>query len=503
MGDENTVLDESATRHLVRRTGFGATTNEVLALAGSTRGAAADALLGFTPKGFKPAGPDIERARSKWIKYMVKALAPLQEKLVLFWHDHFATGYSKVQDVRRMALQNKTIRLNCKGDMRVLVKAMNKDAAMIEWLDTVRNHKQVPNENYARELQELFTLGVNDLRGNPNYVQADVAQIARAFTGWVYDGDTSVAAFDPNDHDTNAQYFGSRGAKVLYGRPAAYTPNGKLGGFAAPQAFDAPEGETEIDQVTEIIFRHTDTNGASTVARRTTKRLLEFFASGSWATPSNAQIQIIDDLIGTANFDVDWNIQTLLRAIFTHDVFYETAPAPFALPTPPKSVKWPIDFVVGTLRMTGIKGKGSDLVIEGGDYVPLRDHLEGMGQVLLDPPSVFGWDWEKAWISSATLLARYRFARDAMMARKRFKPEKFMDVTLTQAPDIVDAVLEVLGLGDYGSGSQVTTAERNVLINYLGGPSATLDLLNDYDARNEKLCGLFALVIQSPVFQTH
>jgi len=378
------------------------------------------------------------------------------------------------------------------------VRAMNKDAAMIEWLDTQRNHKAIPNENYARELQELFTLGVNDLRGNPTYVQADVAQVARAFTGWSFDYGNSLVSFDPYDHDTNGEFLASRGPKVLYGHPAAYAPNGKLGGFTAPQPFDAPEGDTEIDQVTDVIFAHTDSDGANTVARRTTKRLLEFFADGTWANPSNAQIQIIDDLIATSGFDVDFDLQALLRAIFTHDAFFETQPAPFALPTPPKSVKWPVDFVVGTLRVTGIKGKGSDLVIEGGDYVPLRDHLEGMGQVLLDPPSVFGWDWETAWISSATLLARYRFARDVMMARRRFKPEKLMDVTLTQAPDIVDAVLEVLGVGD-----QVTSAERDVLIAYLGGPSATLDLVNDYDARSEKLCGLFALVIQSPVYQTH
>ena len=102
------------------------------------------------------------------------------------------------------------------------------------------------------------------------------------------------------------------------------------------------------------------------------------------ATPTNAQIQIIDDLIGLSGFDVDFGIQALLRAIFVHDAFYDTQAAPFTLPTPPKSVKWPVDFVVGTLRMLGIKGKGGDLVIEGGDYSPVRDHLENMGQMLLD-----------------------------------------------------------------------------------------------------------------------
>jgi uncharacterized protein (DUF1800 family) len=498
MGDENTVLDEAAARHVLRRSGFGARAKEIAALAGLTRGAAADVLLSFTPKGFKPAGPDIERAQTKWVKYMVKTRVPLQEKLVLFWHDHFATGFSKVQDVKRMALQNRTIRLHCKGDMRALVKAMNVDAAMLDWLDTRRNHKDVPNENYARELQELFTLGVTDLRGRPNYTQDDVEQIARAFTGWTFDYDDGEVYFDAGDHDTNAEFGSRRGPKVLYGQPVGYGAGGRLGGFPAPQPFDDPEGPTEIDQVTDVIFRHTDSDGANTVARRTTKRLLEYFCHGGWASPGSGQIAVVDELIATSGFDVTFDVQALLRAIFTHDVFFETAPPPFAVPTPPKSVKWPVDFVVSTLRLTGIKPKGSDLVVEGGDYVPVRDHLAAMGQQLLDPPSVFGWEWEHSWISSATLLARYRFARDLMMSRGRFKPFKLMDVTLTAAPEIVDAVLAALDVAD-----QTSAAERDVLIAYLGGPSAMLDLVNDVDALNEKLCGLFALVIESPLYQTH
>ena len=491
MGDENTILDEAAARHLVRRTGFGVRAKELDDFVGLSRGAAADLLLGFRPKGFKPSGSTIETARGKWIKTMVKSKIPLQEKLVLFWHDHFATGFAKVLDVKRMALQNKTIRLNCKGDMRVLVKAINKDPAMMDWLDTVRNRKLVPNENYSRELQELFTLGVYDLNGAPNYAQADIVQIARAFTGWRFDFDNNVLEFRESQHDF-ASEFPSRGPKRIYGT---------TGGFPMAQSFAQPEGETEIDQVTDIIFRHRDTDGRNTVARRTTKRLLEYFCHGGWATIDATKKAIIDDLIATSGFDVDFNVQTLLRAMFTHDAFYETAaPAPFGATTR-KSIKWPVDFVVSTLRMTGVKPKGRNQVIEGGSFSSLDTHLANMGQVLLDPPSVFGWDWEEAWVSSATLLARYNFARDVIMARSgggRFKPEKLLDVTLTAAPAIVDAVLDVLGVAD-----QFTASERNVLINYLGGPGATLDVLNDLELRQRKLGGLFALVLQSPVYQAH
>jgi len=414
---------------------------------------------------------------------------------VLFWHDHFATGYAKVLDIKRMALQNKTLRLLCKGDMRALVKAVNKDPAMMDWLDTVRNSKFVPNENYAREVQELFTLGVNDLNGEPNYTQADIVQIARAFSGWRFDSDNNQPFFREDRHDFMAA-FPSRGPKVLYG---------STGGFAGAQSFANPEGETEIDQVTDIIFQHRDSDGQNTVARRTTKRLLEYFCHGGWATIDASKKTTIDQLIATSNFDVDFNVQTLLRAIFTHDAFYATAAeAPFAASLP-RSVKWPVDFVVSTLRMTGVKGKGRDLVIEGGSFSSLDSHLESMGQILLDPPSVFGWDWEQAWVSSATLLARYNFARDIIMAREgggRFRPEKLVPLSIDGQPptaeDLVNAVIVALGLE-----GELTDAERDVLLDYLGGPGTQLDVLNDLELRERKLGGLFALVMQSPVYQTH
>ena len=487
MGDETTVLDEAAARHLLRRTGFGALPKDLTAFTGLRRGDAADTLLGFQPKGFQPSGSDFDTGHNKWVKYMITTRSPLQEKLTLFWHDHFATGFSKVQDIKLMGLQNKTIRLNCKGDMRVLVKAMNRDPAMIEWLDTVRNHKDVPNENYGRELQELFTLGVDDLQGNPNYTQTDVTQIARAFTGWSYD--RTRATFDPDDHDTIAE-FPERGGgtKELYA---------STGHFASPPSFGQPEGQSEIDQVIDIIFQHRDTDTKNTVARRTTRRLLEYFCHGGWSAPDATMIGIIDDeLIAPSQFDQTFVIQDLLRAVFVHDVFYQTDPRVAQVP----SIKWPVDFLVSTLRLVGMKLKGRDQLLKGGSYLRALDHLTNMGQVLLDPPSVFGWDWENSWISSATLLGRYTFSRDLASSRDgggKFKPEKLVDLSLTDPGDIVDAVTGVLGMTD-----SIDPGDRDVLIDYLGGPGATLDL-DDFQTRDEKLRGLFALVLESPAYQAH
>jgi hypothetical protein len=155
--------------------------------------------------------------------------------------------------------------------------------------------------------------------------------------------------------------------------------------------------------------------------------------------------------------------------------------------------------VVTTLRTLKVKLKGKDMVVAGGDFLSIYDHLQSMGQTLFDPPSVFGWDWENSWISSATLLARYGFVRDLTMARDgggtSFRPEKLVDPTLTDAHAIVDAVLAVCavdGLFD--------TTERNALAAYLTDGAGPIDLLDD-DYRNQKLNGLFALVLTSPAYQ--
>ena len=427
-------------------------------------------LLDFTPKAFTPSGPDFATAVEKWIKYMWKARSRLQEKLVLFWHDHFATGFAKVQNVRLMATQNRTIRLNCKGDMRTLVKAMNTDAAMMVLLDTVQNHKDVPNENYGRELQELFTLGVDDLAGNPNYTQTDVEQIARAFTGWTVDPGNGKVSFDdrrPRHDRAVSRSWRRHEAGLRFHRRVRQPPR-----------FDQPEGASEIDQVIDVIFRHRDTDLQNTVARRTTRRLLEYFCHGGWATPDAGMIQTMDaEIIAPSGFDRTFVIADVLRAIFVHDVFYATmAAAPFSAATV-KSVKWPIDYALGTLRLLGVKLKGKHLLVQGGSFTPITDHLSNMGQTLLDPPSVFGWDWETSWISSATLLARYTFARDVTGSRTgggHFRPEQLVDLDLTAAGRRASTPSPASSASPTSSKPE----QRQVLIDYLtdGGVNPTINL---------------------------
>jgi uncharacterized protein (DUF1800 family) len=509
MGDQSTPLTAADARQLIRRTGFGIPAKESTkytpgALTGLTRGQAADLFLSFRPKGFVPkVGESLFDAHNKWVRFMLKTKrsAALQEKLVLFFHDHFATSFTTVANqlgggeaVTMLAEQNRLLRRNL-GNFKTLVKLVNTNPAMMNFLDTVLNEKEQPNENYARELCELFTLGVTDLNGYANYLQADVVQIARAFTGWQHQLHEGTANLRAAAHDTTAE-FPLRGAKSLSEVPHPDLPAHNVGGFASPQSFTTGgEAENEIDEVTEILFRHTDTDGRNTIARHLTFKLLEFFCYRGPATT------VVDEIIAVSGFAGSWELVPLLRAIFVHDVFYETAaPAPFGALTR-KSARWPIDYVLGTLRALAMRPKGRDLQLQGGDFSYLYDLLADMGQLVLDPPSVFGWDWEEAWLSSAGLLARYRFVRDLVSSHsgKAFKPQKLIDTDLTDPGAIVDAVTDQLGLTD-----QLTPGQRQTLVDYLtdGGAHPTLDL-DDADVRGRKLHGLYGLVLESAAAMLH
>lgn len=496
MGDENTALSEADARHLLRRTGFGAKQKEVdkLLKKYTTRGAAADKLLAFKPAKFRPGGKDIRDRRVKWFKYMLKGKRGLQEKMVLFLHDHFATNNDTVGDDLQMANQNRLLRKSCLGNFKQLMKDINLDPAMMDFLDTIRSRKEQPNENYPRELCELFALGVTDFAGNDNYEQEDIVQIARAFSGWRFD-DKDVPYLQENRHDFMDDWP-ERGPKVIFKTVGGFGPGGRsftTGG----------EGANEIDEVIDIIFDHTDTDGKNTVARRLARRLLAYFAHGDYATPTPATAAAVDAVIAESGFDTNWELKGLLRAILVHDVFWETStPAPNG-PTTARSVKWPIDYAVTSMRLLGMKLKGKDARLDGGTRRRIVDHLEDMGQELFDPPSVFGWDWENSWITSRTVLSRAIFARDLTVARGKaataFRPKKLMDLDLTDPAEIVDAVTGVLGVTD-----RISPTERAILIDYLTDEGATASLdLQDEDVVERKLAGLFAVVMQSPAYQLH
>ncbi len=489
MGDQNTILDAASARQLLRRSLLGAKPDAMarfnITPGVTTRGQAADAILAVKPRRFRPNARGYDIAIARWVKWLIRTKAEFQSRVVFFFHDHFSTAISTVGDLKMMSAQIKTLYKLSYGNFKDLVKAINLDPAMMEFLDTVRNDKELPNENYARELQELFTLGVEDLLGVPNYTQADIVQIARAFTGWRHNGRKPY--FEPLAHDYMADYP-ARGPKRIFQNAHGFGATGA--DFAANG-----EGEAEVDTVTDILFQHKDSEGRNTIARRLAYRLLEYF------THASPTLTAVDEVLADSGFETTFELLPLYRAILVHDSFYDTAaPAPFG-PTDIKSVKWPVDYVVSTCRLLGMKLRSRYGYIDGGAFSPIFDQMFSMGQSLMDPPSVFGWDWEENWISTTTLLARYAFARDIVAARygsKRFRPEKLIDFTLTDPVAIVDAVLDVLDVAHhFAPGSAAHTA----LVDYLTDGGALTPDLQDDNYRNTKLHGLFLLVMQSPQYQ--
>jgi uncharacterized protein (DUF1800 family) len=269
---------------------------------------------------------------------LVSGGALLREKLALFWHGHFATSAAKVSDVRLLLDQIGLCQEFGLGGFRDLVLSVARDPAMILWLDGNRNRRGQPNENFARELMELFTLGIG------HYDEQDIREAARAFTGWhVKRGRFwfNERAHDPGDK----QLFGSGG----------------------------------VGDSVDVVDRPSS-------SRFLAAKLVRFFVH---PRPGERMIEAL----GRRFQDCGGNVDRFLRELLSSRVFYSAA-ARRAI------VASPVDFVVGTLRTLGTGASAS------------ARHIADMGQNLLKPPTVKGWDGDRAWVNSGSLLARLRFSME-------------------------------------------------------------------------------------------
>lgn len=397
----------------------------------------------------KPATPD--RLQTTWMRRMLKTKSPLLEKLVLFWHNHFATGISKVVDPKLMFDQNAMFRKHAAGKFLDLVLAVAKDPAMVLWLDNVSNVKGSPNLNFARELMEIYTVGVYDSNGNPNYTENDVKEGARCFTGWslIHNAFT----FKPEFHD-----FGWK-------------------------SFRGVSGHLTGEAVCQILVADTVT------ARRLAWKLFSYFARPV-ALGDPLLIPLVQKYQQSGG-----SIRAMLQLLFTMDEFY----APASKYT---RVKGPMEFLVGTLRMLG--GKFSK---KNKDSLKIAWLLHQLGQVLYEPPSVFGWDEGKAWLTTNTLMSRLRIANTIATARPEAKPYvswKLEDLLgdpnewiLLDAQAVVERVLAQLQVGN------VSPQTYQALVDYLsdvphGNP---VPFVLDEVSADVKVRGLVALILGSPEYQ--
>jgi uncharacterized protein (DUF1800 family) len=381
----------------------------------------------------------------------------LQEKMVLFWHNHIPTSISVISRLDALAEQLAKYRMYGLGSFRELVYQVTRDRAMLDFLDGRRSKVGEVNENYARELMELFTLGPVDDDGVPNYTQDDVVEMARALTGFTWDW---------KDKKQTVYLSSSRfddGQKLLFaGRSNAMA--GMLGVEHADGAPFAP-----ATNVLDALFSHRDSQGRPTLARFLVRKLWAWFA-----TP-DAEDTLVDEL-SDVFVASDYDIGALLQALLTHDAFYgEEARS--------STTKMPVEFVVQASLALGAKPKLKEM------WRSLRE----MGMELLDPPGVEGWQHGAAWVATSRYLARLQLAQSLASGRSgkdlfRFKPKLPKEASVS---GLVDDALGRLAL-------EVSEATRQQLIAHLGEGE-----LGSEEWYEMKYRGLFALLLSLPEFQVH
>lgn len=400
-------LTADEARHLLGRSGFAPTPMEVDALTGmSADRAVADMLVAarraspaHPPPAFVSEPPPIpanllktreEQAavreqqfreglevKTWWMREMLTSRTPLAERMTLFWHSHFATSQQKVIRSQAMWNQHQTLRTHALGNFRSLVHAMARDPAMLVYLDGAGSRKDAPNENFAREVMELFTLGeaTQSARGLGGYTEQDIREAARAFTGWSVDRRDFSFVNRPAFHDT--------GTKTVLGR----------------------SGPLDGDAVLDILLAQ------PAAARFVTGKLWKELVSPA---PQNAAEQRELDAIGARFRDSGYDIAVAVQGLLLSDAFWAAA-------NRGTLVKSPIDLVVGTVRQFGFGAT---------ELVPFVVKSAQLGQNLLAPPNVKGWPGHTQWIDATTLLERKRFTEQLfraveLRAESRMRPIAF------------------------------------------------------------------------------
>lgn len=393
----------------------------------------------------------IEETRAWWVLQMAARPFNLRERMTLFWHNHFTSEFDVVQLAQWVYMQNDTLRRHALGNFRTFLKAIYKDPAMLLYLDGVRNIRTQPNENFARELFELFTLGVG------NYTENDIKQAARAFTGWQIDT-RNIGSTDPNKpvayltasrHDT--------GIKTVFG---------KSGNFG---------GDEIIDLVLEL----------PAVAEFICGKLYKFLVSRE---VDNALVTQLANIFRQNNYE----IKPVLQAIFESDHFYSDN-AVAAL------IKSPIELGVQNLRLLKPKRVTPTYLISS---------ATSLDQDLLNPPNVAGWPGQRSWINASTLVTRNVFSETFIMGGNITNPgnSRFTQIEVdamalarTFGVEKADALVDhfTAHLLRY----PVDEATRDFLITVLVGSSDVDDWSINYPGADKQIKDCLVQIMRLPEFQ--
>lgn len=376
-----TNIDLPLVAHLMRRAGFGARQTELERLASKRYEDLVEDLL--HPEKFKDADADVlyrwssvngrDRFPGDWLYRMINTGRPLTEKMALFWHHVFPTATSKSS--KYVGDQIEMFRKVSMSDMRTILKELSSDPAMIMWLDNQENHRNEPNENYGRELLELFSMGVG------NYTEEDVKSVARSFTGWSFLD--PILGEDMREGGFPSQF-------VYHGGNHDETTKDFLG----------EAGRFNGEDILDIIVKQ------PACARFISRHLYTFFVSdepqvASWGKIPPKDPDAIDDMV-KAYFDSGGDIREILRVLFNSEFFKRSQYA---------RIKSPAEHVAGVLKLVGtytLPDLGENNLRSLG--IGYGNKMDAMGQKLQDPLTVEGWHTGKDWIDGGTLNERVNFA---------------------------------------------------------------------------------------------
>lgn len=404
--------DRDKVAHLLRRFGLGASEAEVDYYAEGGYKAAVDRLLGYgkvdegftlditTMKVGEQQLVPMPAVQAHWMTRLLITRRPLQEKMTLFWHDHFATSGAKVNQPPLMYQNIETLRKNATGKFGELLLHISKDPGMLFWLDNQFNVKGKPNENFAREVMELFTVGIG------NYSEKDVQEAARAFTGWSIQRRPRFGQYENGD-EFRAASFIFRPFQFDDGEKTVLGKTGKLTG----------------EDVLDLLATHPQT------ARYISTKVWEWFA---YRNPEAPLIDRLASRFKASGMDISALLRDVMEAPeFVSDKAYR------------KIYKNPIDFTVATMRQLGLGQVASQFIAESGNQSPLQrmrgltgsatQATQAMGMELMFPPDVAGWEGGPGWISSATMVERIGWA-DRLFGQAQQAARRAQVVGLTAYP---------------------------------------------------------------------
>ena len=412
---------------------------------------------------------DTTGAGSYWVYRLVSTDSPLREKIALFWHNVFATGYTKVTNGKPMSDQLRMFRNHGLGKLDELLLKLSKDPAMIIWLDNVDNHSGAINENYGRELLELFSMGVG------NYSENDIKECSRAFTGW------SIANSD------YIKQLAIRNSIMPYGK-LAWRYEYKIDDHDdGEKTFLGRKGKFNGEEIIKIICEQPAT------AKFISRHLYHFFVADeppvpSWPYKDPQDMEAISAL-ENAYFDSGYDIGEMIRVLFKSE-FFKSETCHY------KKIKSPAELAGNVLRTTEEFGTPNIRISERNSQITF------MGQQLLNPPSVEGWHQGLEWIETGSLTERINFASHHLGDISKPGVRKIVDNVISEAGDSISAEECVDLCLDQLGAIQTSAYIHDTLVEFTEGNGISdINLVKEKDTATEKISQVMSVIASIPEFQ--